>query len=138
MVNEMSSNDIRPVDAIMEDINRREYQKRIDYIEMCRRGGIWAHSKHIECPEWMRHDVKMFRHVELNDVIELYSEPFDTQEEAQHFADCFNDSFLAEAECIEESGKYVVYSGYLIKHSFSSYAINDNQCGRYYLFANWS
>ena len=47
----------------------------------------------------------LYRWTDLKDVIELKSEPFDSLAEAEHFADCFNDSFLAEAICVKGQPK---------------------------------
>lgn len=98
--------------------------------------GVKAHSLHIPYKEGMKEYVKMHRWIELNTVIQLKSEPFDTLFEAQYFSDCFNDSFLYDSFCKEEDGCFYVYSDWVIKSEFVSYSVKSK--GLYWEFANWS
>lgn len=117
-------------------INQDEYANAKRKIDEKLKNGIKAHSKHIPCENGMKEYVRMYRHCEMKDIIELVSEPFDSLQEAQHFADCFNDNFLYDAYCKEKDGKFYVYSGWLIKFGFISYSISSK--GEYFEFANWS
>lgn len=98
--------------------------------------GIIAHAKHIPHQSGAPEYVKMYRNAEFDTVISLVSQPFDSYEQAKHFSDCFNDSFLCDSYCVEENGLFYVYSDWLIKHGFMAYSIHSK--GRYFEFANWS
>lgn len=120
------------LDKLEAQIYKEVSRKRESKIKQ----GIMAHAKHIppqsDAPEY----VKMYRHAEFDTVISLVSLPFDSYEQAKHFSDCFNDSFLYDSYCIEENGRFCVYSGWLIKQGFISYSAGSK--GQYFEFANWS
>lgn len=115
---------------------KRIYDETIKKIEHKKRLGLKAHHLHIPYVPNTKEYVKMYRWCELDKVIELKSEPFSTKEEALHFASCFNDSFLAEAICVEENGVFYVYSGWMIKSIMLVYALNNKN--QFFTFANWS
>lgn len=98
--------------------------------------GIFAHSKHIELQSGMKEYVKMFKWTVFDSVMELKSESFEKIEEAEHFSAVFNDCFLYDSYCVEENGKYYVYTGWVLSLGFASYALSAK--GKYYVFANWS
>ena len=98
--------------------------------------GVRPHAKHIPPQSGAPEYVKMYRNAEFDTVISLVSQPFDSYEQAKHFSDCFNDSFLYDSYCVEEDGRFCVYSGWLIKYGFIAYSIHSK--GRYFEFANWS
>lgn len=98
--------------------------------------GVSAHSKHIECLPHMKQYIKMYRYIELDTVIKLVSEPFDSIEDAQHFADSFSDNFLYDAKCEKVNGKYCVCTDWLLKAGMMSYSYNNKDY--YFEFANWS
>ncbi len=98
--------------------------------------GAKAHSKHIPYQENAPEYVKMYRLAEGDKILSLISQPFDSYEQAKHFSDCFNDSFLCNSSCEEKEELFYVYSGWLIKHRFVSYSVRSK--GMYFEFANWS
>jgi hypothetical protein len=98
--------------------------------------GKRAHRRQIEWREGMKLDVNMFRHAEFEKSLYLYSEPFDTYEEALHFSECFNDNFLYNSYVELENGKYVVYSGWLKKENFIVYCLPNKNV--YWTFPNCS
>lgn len=96
--------------------------------------GIKAHNRHIQWEKGMKSEVKLYRWIELDEVMELKSEPFLSELEAQHFADAFQDCFLYDPSVVCEKGKYYVYTGWLLKMGFHSYGLNQNF--QYYVFSN--
>jgi len=117
--------------------NEKEiYQEIVSRIDAKTDKGIFAHRKHIEYVPGMKEYVIMYRWIDLDTVIELRSESFETELEAKHFSECFNDSFLADSVYLEENGKYYVYSGWMIKHTMMTYSWRSK--GQYFEFANWS
>ncbi len=120
----------------MFNFEAKEYKRISRRLEKLLKNGVHAHGKHLPRESGMKVYVKMFRWVEFDSIIALKSEPFDSEREAQHFADRFNDNFLEEAYCELEHGHWYVYSDWLIKSRYMSYCINSK--GEYFEFANWS
>lgn len=127
--------ELSPFFAKMQRDAEKEIEKRIKKLQ---KNGYRAHRYRYMPDEGMEEYVWMIRNVELNTVIELVSEPFDTETEAKHFANVFNDCFLADASYTLENGKYRVYTGWLIKQWVIPYSMNNGQKGSYFMFANWS
>lgn len=118
-------------------LNDKEiYEKIIAKMHEKQDKGIRSHGKRIKHISGMKEYITMYRWNELDSVIELISEPFATKAEAEHFAECFNDSLLAEAKCIENGGQFFVLSGWMLKNTVMSYSWEGE--GRCFEFANWS
>lgn len=96
------------------------------------RAGQKTHAHRYGCPEGYDEYVKMYRWTELNHVIQLRTEPFETIEEAEHFKDCFNDNFLEDAYVDDDLR---VYTGWIEKACYTSYLSRNRE---YYEFVNWS
>ena len=125
----------KPYYQVMDE---QEYNRILRRLDMLHRQGVKAHAKHLCREPWMKEYVRMDRWTELDQVMELKSEPFDAEYDAEHFRDCFNDNFLCEAYYKEENGKYYVYSGWIMRVGFVSYAYNFGQNGQYFMFSNGS
>ena len=100
--------------------------------------GVEPHAKKIQRRSFDKEYIKMYRWTVLNRVMELVSEPFDSEDTAKHFMECFNDSFILKAKVKKENGKYYVYSSWMPIIGYASYSFNMGQKGQYYVFANWS
>ena len=118
------------------DLEDRIYNELFKAREKQLRQGLKPHSKRTPYQDGMPEYVKMYRLAEGDKVLSLISQPFDSYEQAIHFSECFNDSFLCDSCCEEKDGKYYVYSGWIIKQGFLSYSVRSN--GQYFEFANWS
>lgn len=94
-------------------------------------GGV--HKKHIPYIDGTCEYVRMFRQMETENLIVLYSLPFSSAAEAQHFADCFYDSFLYPIEVMPDNS---VMTEWMEKVHFASY--RRIEVYEYYQFANWS
>ncbi len=118
------------------ELERKFYEIAVKTVEDKLKCGIHAHTKRLRIRDGMKETVKMFRWVMFDSVMELKSEPFDTMEEAQFFSDSFNDNFLYNSYCKEESGKYYVYSGWIRRFGLEAYTLSS--IGMYYEFSNGS
>lgn len=98
--------------------------------------GIKAHSRHIQQKQGMKSEVRLYRWIELDKVMELKSEPFSSEQEAVHFAEVFQDCFLYDPTVVREKENYYVYTGWVLKMGFYSYGLN--QQFQYYVFTNYS
>jgi len=118
------------------EMEERIYTELFKAREKKLKQGIKVHSRHIPYQEGTPEYIKMYRLAEGDKILSLISQPFDNYEQAKHFSDCFNDSFLYNSSCEEKEGSFYVYSGWLIKYGFMSYSIRSK--GMYFEFANWS
>ena len=117
--------------------NEKEIVKKIlENLDKKRKQGIRAHGKHIPYEEGMKSEVKLYPWRVLDAIMELKSEPFSSEREANHFAAVFRDNFLYDPTVVHEGGKYYVYTGWLLKDGFNSYGLN--QKFQHYVFVNWS
>lgn len=122
----------------IESIDEKAYREMLKWQDEQLARGVQPHEKQIPRRENDREYVKMYRFTVLDKVMELKSEPFSTEDEARHFMECFNDSFILRASISMEEGKYYVYSGWMPVFGFMSYSMNAGQKGQYFVFANWS
>ena len=118
------------------DLEERVYNELFKAREKQLKQGLKPHSKRIPYQDGAPEYVKMYRLAEGDKVLSLISQPFDSYEQAKHFSECFNDSFLCDSYCEEKDGMCYVYSGWIIKQGFMSYSVRSK--GMYFEFANWS
>lgn len=142
IIKNTGSNDNKKFSNDFEKYHYYEYKNRL---EKDLNGGRKWHIKRIGLEEGMKEYVRMYRHCYFDIIMELYSEPFDTEHEAQHFRDCLEDHLPLYPEVREENGKYIVYSGLVYPsilisyiHDLDKYVNGKLTCPLYYLFANWS
>ena len=118
------------------EVESQIYKQTFETRENKIKQGLKTHAKHIPYQNGAPEYVRMYRFSEFDTVISLISQPFNNYEQAKHFSDCFNDSFLYDSYCEEKDGLFYVYSGWLIKRNFMSYSVHSK--GMYFEFANWS
>lgn len=92
--------------------------------------------RHIPYDNTMKSEIKLYRWIELDTVMELKSEPFIFERDAQHFAYAFQDKFGYEPTVVEENFKFYVYTGWILKEGFMSYGLNQGY--EYFMCPNYS